>query len=252
MTSEERQDYILKRVKEQGTVKIIDLSKQLGVSRETIRKDIYDLAEKNVVRAIRGGATAPKLRLETDYEKRMQQNISEKELIGKKAVAYLKDGDSLFLDYGTTTYAVSDAIKHSDLKDLTVITNSVAIAHNLCTNYQIHLIVLGGNLRNSESSLSGPMALALLDSIYTGFGFFGCGGIQPDIGVTNHFFNEVEVSKKALRHSQKKIIVADHTKFNITALYKTTNVEDVDFIISDSQVTAEDRDVFKNHHTVIK
>lgn len=252
MTSEQRQEYILNKVKEYGAVKIIDLSKQLSVSRETIRKDIYTLAEKNAVRAIRGGATTPKLHFETDYDKRMNQNVMNKQEIAKKAVSLLTDGDSLFLDYGTTTFELSTAIKNSNLSDLTIITNSIAIAHNLREDYKNHLIILGGNLRNSESSLSGPMTLSLLDDIYAAFGFFGCGGIQPGIGITNHYFDEVEVSKKAMQHCQKRVIIADHSKFKRTALYRTTDISNVDIILSDSDISTEERALFTSYDKKIE
>ncbi|WP_125980000.1 DeoR/GlpR family DNA-binding transcription regulator [Loigolactobacillus iwatensis] len=239
MNPYQRQALVLSKVKEYSFAKISQLSSELNVTRETIRKDLYTLESKGLLKTVRGGATTISLDKETKYDKRLQQNSQDKLLVAKKAIEFIQSGNSVFLDYGTTTFSISQAIKQSDLHDLTLITNSLAIATNLIGDSANQIILLGGNLRQSESSLSGPLTLQAINDIYADIGFFGCGGINIDIGITNHYLDEVEVSKRVMKHCQKIIAVADSNKFQLTALYKTADFSEISAIITDNKISPE-------------
>jgi len=232
----QRQQYILDQLQKQGSVKIADISKKINVSRETIRKDIYTLDKQGLVRALRGGATVPQSVDETKYGKRQHEAISEKNQIATNALRLLHDGESIFLDYGTTTFQVAEEIKRSHLTNLTVITNSTFVLNSLQFVENIQIVLLGGTMRTSEGSLSGPITLDNINNLYADIGFFGCGGIDLQAGITNHYIEEVEVSKKMMSHCRMNVVLADHTKFEKNALYKTADIKDTDVIITDNQL----------------
>ncbi|WP_332237375.1 DeoR/GlpR family DNA-binding transcription regulator [Sporolactobacillus sp. KGMB 08714] len=236
MEFEQRKQYILKQIEENNLVKISNLSKALNVTRETIRKDLYNLEDDGLLKVVRGGATKIAPNRETEYEKRKKQNVEGKKFIAKKAIKYIHNGDSIYIDYGTTTYEVARAIQISGFKDLTIVTNAIAVIDLLLRGSTYDIIVPGGNVRRSEESLSGALTLQNSETVFVNVGFFGAGGIEKDSGITNHYISEIEVSKKMIQHSQKSILVVDHTKFGMTALYKTANFEDVDCIITDKLV----------------
>jgi DeoR family transcriptional regulator, glycerol-3-phosphate regulon repressor len=173
---------------------------------------------------------------ETKYGKRQHEAVSEKNEIATNALRLIHDGESLFLDYGTTAFQVAEEIKHSHLTNLTVITNSTFVLNSLQFVKDIQIVLLGGTMRTSEGSLSGPITLDNINNIYADIGFFGCGGVNLQAGITNHYIEEVEVSKKMMSHCRMKVILADHTKFEKNALYKTTDVNDIDVIITDEQL----------------
>ncbi|WP_440311255.1 DeoR/GlpR family DNA-binding transcription regulator [Lactiplantibacillus plantarum subsp. plantarum] len=235
----QRQKYILDQLNQRGTIRIAEISKEINVSRETIRKDIYNLDKQGLVQAIRGGATTPQSVNETKYGKRRHEAVAEKNEIATNALRLIHDGESIFLDYGTTAFQIAEEIKHSHLTNLTVITNSTFVLNSLQFVKNIQIVLLGGTMRTSEGSLSGPITLANINNIYADIGFFGCGGVNLQVGITNHYIEEVEVSKKMMSHCRMKVILADHTKFEKNALYKTADVNDVDVIITDEQLDTQ-------------
>ncbi|CAM3194492.1 DeoR/GlpR family DNA-binding transcription regulator [Lactiplantibacillus plajomi] len=235
----QREKYIIDLLNRSQSVRISDISKQLNVSRETIRKDIYTLDQQGLVHAVRGGATLPESISETRYGKRQHQEVSEKKKIAESAVSLIHNGDSVFIDYGTTAFQVAEAIKHSKLQNLTIITTSSFVVTSLQFIKNIQMVVLGGSMRTSEGSLSGPITLDNIHNIYADIGFFGCGGVSFEAGITNHYVEEVEVSKKMMTHCRTKVVLADHTKFKKNAMYKTAGVNAIDVLISDCQVESK-------------
>ena len=110
MNSEERRTFIIRELEENHAVKILDLSKRLKVTRETIRKDLYLLEKKGLIKKIHGGAVLETTNQETDYEKRKNEFHAEKTAIAKRAASYIEEGDTIYLDYGTTTLELAKEI----------------------------------------------------------------------------------------------------------------------------------------------
>lgn len=246
MNTLERQEFILNLLKKKDVVKTSEISSTLKISRETIRKDIYTLEKKGKLLAVRGGATTLDQNItETRYRQRTSENIQEKKYIANLALKFIKDGDTIFLDNGTTIVELAKKINSSNLNNITVITDSINVLDVFRYNEKFQIILLGGGLRHSESSLSGPIALENIRNLYCNIIFCGCGGISSKIGITNHYFAEVEVTKKMIRHSSKVIVLADHSKFEKNALYKTADISEIDTIITDKNIDAETLSKFK-------
>ncbi len=231
MNVEHRQERILEILKENSSVRILSLSKELKVSRETIRKDLVEMEKEGLIKKTYGGAVLDISNNETDYDRRKDTESEGKKAIAKKAVQFVEEGDTIYLDYGTTTYALAKELVN--FQNITVITNSIPIVNVLIHCQGINLIILGGHLRKNEDSLFGTFAMNNIQDIYVDLGFFGCAGLELEPGLTNYHMGELEISKAMVHHSQSAILLSDHTKFGMIALNKTVDVEELDIIITD-------------------
>ncbi|GHU05931.1 DeoR family transcriptional regulator [Spirochaetia bacterium] len=236
MQHERRMD-IVERIKRLKTVKVQDLMGHYQVSIETIRRDLEFLEEKGQLQRVYGGAI---LRgyysaAEPAHEDREQTNSREKKAIGKQAAALINDGDSLFLDYGTTTGVM---VRHlGDRKNLTILTNALLIARELV---QIapkpngwRVILLGGELREDEFTVSGALAEANLKDFYVTKTFIGVGGISVEAGLTDYYLQEVGTHRLAIERANMVIGLADHSKFGITTLNRICPADKLDVLVTD-------------------
>ncbi|ELB05488.1 MULTISPECIES: DeoR/GlpR family DNA-binding transcription regulator [Enterococcus] len=233
MNSNNRREYILNKLEKDHSVKIQELSKEMKVTRETVRRDLYQMESEGLIKKIHGGAILEVPNQETDYEKRKSECAEEKAAIAKVAASYIEEGDSVYLDYGTTTLALAKEI--AKMKNITVVTNTIPIVNVLIANEEINLIIPGGIVRYNETSLSGPFALNNIKDINVTLGYFGCSGIDMKVGVTSHNIDENLVSKEMIHHSQTTIVLADDTKFGNVAFNKTADLADIDIIITDQK-----------------
>ncbi|BBM21865.1 D-beta-hydroxybutyrate dehydrogenase [Lactiplantibacillus plantarum] len=162
----QRQKYILEQLSKNQNIRISDISDQLHISRETIRKDIYTLDNQGLVHAIRGGATLPESISETRYGKRQHEEVDEKKAIAQSALGLIHDGDSIFIDYGTTAFQIAEALKHSNLRNLTITTTSSFVVSALQFNKDIQMVVLGEVCELVKDRSRGQLHL-LISTIYT-------------------------------------------------------------------------------------
>ena len=230
MQSDERRAKILEILREQKSMRILELSRQLGVSRETVRKDLVEMEQEGLLKKTYGGAVLDRANAETDYERRRGENSEEKRRIARAALSYIEPGDTIYLDYGSTVYALAEELV--SFKELTVVTNTIPVVNLLLHAPGIELIILGGNVRKNEDSIFGTFGLNAANGIYVDYGFFGCAGVDVHAGVTNYHMGEIELSKTMTEHSRATVLLADSSKFGRSALYKTTSLGDIDFLIT--------------------
>ena len=244
MLPQERQKEILALLQEYRSMKINELSKQLNVTRETIRKDLYEMEDKGLIKKVHGGAILNKANSETDYGNRKYTNYMEKRSIARKAAELVEDGDTIYIDYGTTALLFAKELIGKN--NLTVITNSLPIANELVNNTDFEVVVIGGTIRKNEKSLFGPVSNLGLEHLYVDSGFFGMGAISSEAGYTNFHMGESEVSRRMIQHSSKTVVIADFSKFNSVAMNKVASIDDVDVLVTDENT---DQEALKNLET---
>ncbi|OXS78701.1 DeoR/GlpR family DNA-binding transcription regulator [Domibacillus enclensis] len=249
MLPQDRQSEIMKQLQKFRTIKISDISKSLNVTRETIRKDLYEMEERGLVRKVHGGAIINKANFETKYINRKSTNEAEKRSIAKRAAEFVEDGDTIYIDYGTTALFFTQEILSK--KDLTVVTNSLPIASELVDYSDFDVIILGGSVRKNEKSLFGPVAYRGIEKIYVDKGFFGIGAVDIHAGYTNVHMGESEVSRLMMSHSQKNILMADYSKFNTAAMNQVASIEEVDVLITDANTDQDVLEQLKKRKTVV-
>jgi len=218
-------------------VQIRELSEALGVSRETIRKDVYELERRGLLTKVRGGAVLTRSNSETPYDLRKTTNLEAKKAIAQSAAELIRPGDTVFLDYGTSTFMLAEELL--DAQDITVVTNALPIINRLVVNRNIAIVVPGGVIRTNENSLYGPLTARNLDHLFMNIGFFGAAGIHQEAGITNQNPFESAVSTQALSKCQKVVVLVDYSKFGVIATNKVADLRDVDVITTDRAIPAD-------------
>ncbi len=231
MNGKERQNQIYKMLREDGSVKIHDLSEQFDVTRETARRDLYELSQSAAIKIIRGGAVLDMVNHETAYAKRLNTNIFAKEAIAKAATGIVNDGDTIFLDYGTTCLQIAKALSHH--KNLSIVTNSLPIVNYLYKFDDINVFVLGGDVRKNEESLYGDVAIAAIRSLSFNIGFFSGSGLTAKSGLTNHHRGEAAISRAAIAQCERVVVGIDHSKLGLVYQNRIADLDEIDTLIVD-------------------
>ena len=239
----ERRKEIIEKIRKYQTIKVQDLIREYNVSIETIREDLAFLEEKGFLRRVYGGAVLHEnyIPYEMHHRQRAEQNSREKQAIGKMAASLINDGDSVFIDYGTTTIEAARSL--SGKKNLTLLTNAVLVAQELV---QISLkadgwkiILLGGEVREDEFTVYGDIAISILKNFNIAKTLIGVGGIDLTAGLTDYYFVEASLHRMAIKQANTVIVLADHNKFGVVTLNNICPVKDIDILITDWLVPDE-------------
>lgn len=242
MLVEQRYQMILELMKATGTgsVQVSDLKKHLDVSSETIRRDLENMESQGLIRRARGGAFLNEAAAKDSKHNRYmpfgvrgQERIESKKEIAEFAISFIQDGQSIALDSGTTAYALACAIKQRS-KQLTVITNSMAIANELADAKGVTLIVTGGVYRPEEAAFVSDMAGLIFSKLNIDVFFLTTCGISVERGVTYQRMDEILVQERMMEASAKTYVIADSSKLGVNSLVKMCDVDRISMIITDS------------------
>ena len=231
----QRQQQILEYLQSQKSITIRKAAEIFMVSEATIRRDLDELASTGKIERTHGGAV---LHTGTGFEwqhaEKMQEMIPEKKRIAIAAKKLIEDGDSLFLDTGTTTYLLAEELKEK--KRLTVVTNNLDIAYTTELDATSTMIITGGIRRDGYSSLVGDIAADLVRKLYVDVSFIGADAVSVGNGVFNTNFNEIGIKKSGIESGKRKVLLADSSKFSRKALAKICDLQEFDIIITDSGI----------------
>ncbi len=227
--AEKRQNDIYSLLLNGDEIKIIDLATRYHVSTETIRSDLNIMEKQGLIKKMHGKAKIKDSYTEVSVEYKMTENPEDKQKIALKALDYIQDGSTIFLDPGSTTLALA---KYLPLKkDLLVITNSLKIAQ-VVSESKHDLIFLGGKMLKKAKATTGSFTNNHLDSIYIDACFMGCDGFMHMNGPTTFAFEEMEVKQHVLKNAYKKYLLADTSKFHKTGTYTFANFSDFDCLFT--------------------
>ncbi len=237
--TEERQQYILKKIDKENTVKVTDLSKEMNCSISTVRRDLSELEDRGKLIRIHGGAKRVyTLADEMEIEEKSTTNIYEKSKIGKLAASFVEEEDVIYLDAGTTTYQMIPYLK--DIQKLLVVTNGIKQA-DLLVNYGISTILIGGQIKKKTKAIIGSTAVEQLKTYYFNKSFLGINGIDLEFGYTTPDPEEAILKTLAAKLSSQQFILADQTKFGQVNFAKVGELKDFTIItdkFDDSQKNA--------------
>jgi len=234
LTNQERQEEIIRIVSLRGQVSIQDLSSRLGVSEVTLRKDLSFLEASGLLVRTRGGAmAATKKELIRPLEQRRTEQKEAKTRIAKKAREFIREGDTIFLDSGSTTQELALHIKDMSLR---LVTNSIDVLIALQDAPEVLVFALGGNFRKDAGSFIGPQTLEALKSFNIDTCFIGTTGFSSDGYFSSQNIYESDTKKQAISRSKRRIILADSSKYGSEAFSVFASVKDIHIIISDSEL----------------
>ena len=234
---EERRSEILNRVSQVGRVSVVDLSQEFGVSPVTIRADLSLLALESRIIRTHGGAVSVGQAPELSLSLRRRQRIDEKERIGAAAAALVMNGEAVFLDTSSTALAMARHLKKH--RELTVVTNSLAVAQVLLDAAGVTVVLPGGTLQKDTLSLVGTEGLALLDRYNLQKGFFGAHGLTLREGLTDVSAAVAEIKAAMLNRCRQIFAILDHTKWGEVGLASFARLNQVDEIITDDRAPAD-------------
>lgn len=238
----ERQNKIKEKLFKEKRVDVFELSELFSVTEVTIRRDLDKLEQEGFLIKTYGGAVLnDELILETSRIDSDDSNIEEKKMIGKIASQMIENNEAIYLGPGSTCLEIARNIKD---KKLTVVTNDLNIALELKASAGIKVIVTGGDLIQSTSTLIGGFALQALGGIYINKAFIGVKGVNFDSGYTIDSHEEVMVIQGVQKISSEIIIVADYTKFGCTAFARLGGLTMARKVITNKQVPSEFKKYF--------
>ncbi len=231
-SARERQEQILAEIYQKRHVSARDLAARMAVSEATVRRDLKALAETGKVDLVHGGATLPRMGdfgLQTPH-------MEAKRQIGRLAADLVADGDQIFLDSGTTCFAMAAFLKRK--RGLSVIINSARLAVELVMP-GTSVIMLGGRYRPERMDTVGPMAMGSLDQLRGYAAFVGADGLGRDFGPTASDIESAELYRLAIRHAREATLLVDRSKFASPSLYKIVDWTAIARIVTDQSPDPE-------------
>jgi DeoR family transcriptional regulator of aga operon len=231
-----RHQHILDRLKKEGKVNVLDLCNELNVSSVTIRKDLKLLEDKNLLFRTHGGGTLSNpYTMDRPVNEKEKIQSEEKTGIGAVAAALIEPNDCIIIASGTTVLSLARNIQ--PVGTLTVITAALNVASELNHHPDIEVLVLGGILRKSSSSVTGAWAEKILDDFSCSKLFLGVDGIDPEFGLTTTNVLEAQLNRRMIKAAQKTIVLADSTKFGKRGFGRICGLEDIEQIITDKGIS---------------
>ncbi|QND65266.1 DeoR/GlpR transcriptional regulator [Mesorhizobium loti] len=236
MLTDERHRIIRDRLAAEGSVLAGELAVSFGVSEDTVRRDLRELAKSGQCRRVYGGAVAPAPFATTPVGLRASHAAEEKTRLARATVALLVRGQTLFIDSGTTNAAIAKAIPR-DL-DLTVATNSLEVASALSDHALIELTVLGGRFDRHLGACVGADTLAAVAQLGADLFILGSCGLDASRGVTAFDSAEAEVKRAMVKNSAGIVIAVTNDKLATAAPYRVAGADAIRHLVVEKTASA--------------
>lgn len=237
-----RHERILDILSKESVISVTNLSNILGVAKETVRKDLKILAEQGKVIRIHGGAAL----LETpfNFPFTVRQNLDEikKRRVAERASRLIYENESIIIEGSTTNLALCEALMNTPekLRSLSIITNSVKIAHMLDLGAKCRqLFLLGGRTDAQEGTIRGTFALAMLREIHADAAFISAAAIDQRLSVTAFKEDDMLFQRQAIASSNKAYILMNSSKFPSSSLYHVCKCQEIDGLVTDAILDEE-------------
>ncbi|WP_234404950.1 DeoR/GlpR family DNA-binding transcription regulator [Paenibacillus bouchesdurhonensis] len=235
---EERKREMAQYVQSKGRALVPELAEQFQVSESTVRRDLRDLEEAKQLRRTHGGAVAIEQDgVEPTFMEKEDRYRAQKEEIARCALSFIEEGDTIFLDSGTTTYYLAKYLK--DFQELTVVTNSTMVAEELKQAKHIQLLLTGGALRHETQAMVGPLANRSIGAIRVNKLFLAINGVDSAAGLTTPNLTEAETKRCMIHASKQIILVTDHSKFGQVSFARVADLSEIHHCIVDHGITEQ-------------
>lgn len=228
----ERHRHILGELEQREAVRVSELAAAMNVSEMTVRRDIETLHAAGSLRKIHGGASRiqPLAAVEPGFQLNLDRELEAKKAIARTAASLVSNGMTISLTGGSTTYRLAAQLNH--VENLTVVTNSIKAADVLHSGSSASVILTGGERTVSEA-LVGPVATAGIRSLHVDICFMGVHGIDVERGLSTPNIHEAETNRAFADSASELVVLADHTKFGVTALAGIRPLIDVGTLVTD-------------------
>lgn len=251
MSRHERWNALLELLAAQGRLEVEEAASTLQVSTATIRRDLDELAEQQMLVRTRGGAIAHGVAYELPLRYKSSRHASEKQRIAAAVAGLVGDGEVVGLNGGTTTTEVARALAvragsaqresagAAASPALTVVTNALNIAGELAVRPQIKLVVTGGVARSQSYELVGPLTAGVLNEVALDVAVLGVDGVDPGLGVMAHQEDEASISRLFAERARRVIVVTDSSKMGKRAFARICGLDRIDVVVTDSAIPSD-------------
>ena len=228
-----RQLQLLEEVRNQQSATVEQLAESLGVTLQTVRRDVQKLAAAGLLVRFHGGVRVHSATVENlAHTRRETLNADGKARIAKAVAQAIPNGCSLILNIGTTTEAVAKALLHH--RGLRVITNNLNVAAILSSNAECEVIVAGGVVRTRDRGIIGEAAVDFMRQFKVDIALIGISAIEEDGTLRDYDLREVKVAQTIIQQSREVWLAADHSKFHRQAMVELATLHQIDRLFTDA------------------
>lgn len=236
-----RQSAIARRVEQAGHVTIDELVSAFDVTPQTIRRDLSLLADEGLIARFHGGASPLNSTENLSYQDRQILNHEAKERIAREIARTIPDHSSLFINIGTTTETIAQALLQH--RGLQVVTNNLHVAALMSPKEDFRVIIASGEVRARDGGIVGEATLDFIRQFKLDYGIIGISGIDDDGSLLDYDYREVRVAQTIIEHSRQLFLAADHSKFGRRAMVRLGGIGQADAFFTDTTPPATVRDV---------
>jgi len=249
MTQKRRQDQIFEMVQQKGFVTIDELVEYFQVTPQTIRRDLNQLAETDKIKRHHGGAGIESSTVNTAYQTRKIMNLEAKQKIATSIAKQIPDGSSLFINIGTTTETVAQALLNH--KNLQIVTNNLHVATILSVKEDFKIIIAAGEVRHRDGGIIGEATVDFMNQFQMDFGIIGISGIDEDGSLLDFDYREVRVAQMIINNSRQVLLGADSDKFGRGAMVRLGNITQMDHVFTDKAPSQDMCRLLKEHNVIL-
>ena len=236
----ERQKRILELLSSDGAVMVSKLSAELGVTEETVRRDLEKLESQEFLRRTHGGALPiDESNHEYSLEKRKGINVETKQALAHKAVEFIASGDTVFLDASTTTFYMAKELKN--MKNVTVITNSLRVINELAGTEGIKVIAVGGIVSKNQSFVGTMAENYITDNYFADKMFFSSKGMNLNVGILESNEQECFIKQRMIKNASTRYYLCDKSKIGRVGFVKLSSFDNIEYLITDADIDEDSK-----------
>lgn len=231
-----RHEKIIALIRESGFMPIDELARVLDVTPQTVRRDINQLCEENLLRRYHGGAALGSSIENEDYFSRKNKLQSEKSHIADLIAEHIPDNASLFMSIGTTIEAVALALIKNH-KNLSIITNNIHVASIISSRSDYTVMITSGVVRAIDGGITGVATIDFINQFKVDYAVLGAASIEPDGSLLDFDYKEVSVMQSMMHNARFRYLAVDHTKFGRNALVRMGSITEFHALFTDEEPT---------------
>ncbi len=245
-----RQTDIMNMLRQDGRVGVDELSAIFNVSPQTIRKDLNELSDQDLLQRVHGGAVLSSGVKNFEYEARRLLAVEEKRHIGVLAASLIPDNCTLLINIGTTTEQVAAALRGKE--GMMAITNNINVVNILAGTPGFEVIVAGGVVRPTDGGVIGEATVDFIKQFKVDYAIIGASAIDEDGSLLDYDYREVKVAQAIIENARNTILVADSMKLERSAPVRIGHLEQLDFIVTDKPLPKNLQAICDENDVVVK